>query len=184
MSGTVRIGPADGHVTIRTYREGLAAQAGHDLVLAFAVWSATAAAPDGDAEPSSVDPVLEAHVDLTSLRVIEGTGGVKPLTDRDKRDIAGNARKVLDTEHHPEAVYRATGFTRSGEGGVVDGTLSLHGVDRPLRLAVTKLESGGYRATATVRQTEFGIRPYSGFFGALKLRDTVEVEAEAAAGNL
>lgn len=177
MSGSVRIGPADGHVTIRTYREGLAAQAGHDLVLEFAAWSATATPPDGGAEPA-----LEAHIDLTSLRVVKGTGGVKPLTDRDKRDIAGTARKALDTEHHAEAVYRATGFTQSGEGGVIDGTLSLHGVERPLRLAVTKLESGGYRATATVKQTEFGIKPYSGFFGALKLRDTVEVEAEAPAG--
>ena len=33
---------------------------------------------------------------------------------------------------------------------------------------------------ATIRQTDFAITPYSGFFGALKLRDEVNVEFEVA----
>ena len=38
--------------------------------------------------------------------------------------------------------------------------------------------SGRYRGTATVVQSAFGIKPYTGFFGALKLRDEVGVEFE------
>jgi hypothetical protein len=38
---------------------------------------------------------------------------------------------------------------------------------------------GQYRGTATVRQTDYGITPYTGFFGALKLKDEVTVEVEA-----
>ena len=37
-------------------------------------------------------------VDLTALRVTDGAGGLKPLTDRDKREIAVTARKVLGAD--------------------------------------------------------------------------------------
>ena len=176
MSGPVRLGPPEGRVVLRTYREGLAAQVGHDLVLEFAVWSATAAPPDAEGGAS-----LEARIDLTSLRVLEGTGGVKPLTDRDKRDIAGTARKSLDTAHHPDAVFRSTSFTASDEGGLFEGTLTLHGAERPLRLSVTRTGDGRLRAQAVVKQTEYGIKPYTAFLGALKLRDTVDIDIDVPA---
>ena len=38
--------------------------------------------------------------------------------------------------------------------------------------------SSRYEATTTIRQTDFGIKPYSGFLGALKVRDTVDVAVE------
>ena len=39
-------------------------------------------------------------------------------------------------------------------------------------------EPGRYRGSATVIQTALGIKPYVGFFGALKLKDEVGVEFE------
>jgi hypothetical protein len=175
MPGSVQLGPSDGRIILRTYREGLAAQVGHDLVLEIADWSATVTPPGAEGGPA-----IEARMDLSSLRVLEGTGGVKPLTDKDRGDIVGNARKSLDAERHPQAVYRSTAFTPSADGGTFDGTLNLHGVDRPLSLSLTRMEQGGYRARATVTQTEHGIKPYSAFFGTLKLRDAVEIEIEVA----
>ncbi len=41
-------------------------------------------------------------------------------------------------------------------------------------------EAGRYRGTATVVQSAFGIKPYVGFFGALKLKDEVGVEFEVS----
>ena len=38
---------------------------------------------------------------------------------------------------------------------------------------------GRYRGTGTVVQSAYGIKPYTAFFGALKVRDTVDVEVEA-----
>jgi len=43
-------------------------------------------------------------------------------------------------------------------------------------LQVTAPGSGQYRGSATLAQTGFGIKPYSGFFGALKLKDEVTLE--------
>jgi polyisoprenoid-binding protein YceI len=160
------LGPESGRLTLRTYRTGLAAQAGHDLTIDVTRWS-------GQVDPDRLD----ATIDLTSLAVREGRGGIKPLTDRDRRDIVGQARKSLDTGHYPEASFTAVGFTPDATGGgAIDGTLTLHGQSRPLRLTVTRTGDGQYRATASVVQSQFGIKPYSGMFGALKLRDDVELE--------
>ena len=176
MSGPLRLGPSDGRLLLRTFREGLAAQVGHDLVLEFTVWAAEATPPDADGGAR-----LEVRIDLTSLRALEGTGGVKPLTDRDRRDIAGNARKALDTAHYPDAVFRSGSFTATENGGVFDGILTLHGSERPLRFAVTREGDGRLRGRATVRQTDHGVKPYSAFLGALKLRDAVEIDVDVAA---
>jgi polyisoprenoid-binding protein YceI len=170
--GRHQIGPESGRLTLRTYRSGLAAQAGHDLTIDVTRWSGELDDPAGGAPGA-----LDATIDLTSLDIREGRGGIKPLSDRDRRDITGQARKQLDTGHFPEASYAATGFTPDDAGGgAIDGTLTLHGQSRPLRLEVSKTGDGQYRATTTVVQSQFGIKPYSGMFGALKLRDDVDVE--------
>jgi polyisoprenoid-binding protein YceI len=173
--GRHQLGPESGRLTLRTYRSGLAAQAGHDLTIDVTRWSGEL---DEPAEGAPGAPgALDATIDLNSLSIREGRGGVKPLSDRDRRDITGQARKQLDTGHYPEASYAATGFTPDGAGGgAIDGTLTLHGQSRPLRLEVSKTGDGQYRATATVVQSQFGIKPYSGMFGALKLRDDVDIE--------
>src|ERR1700761_7512443 len=164
--GRHHIGPESGRLTLRTYRSGLAAQAGHDLTIDVTRWS-------GQVDQDRLD----ATIDLTSLAVREGRGGAKPLSDRDARDLIGQARKQLDAGRYPEATYAATSFAPDDAGGgTIDGTLTLHGQSRPLRLQVSKTGDGQYRATATVVQSQFGIKPYSGMFGALKLRDDVEVE--------
>jgi hypothetical protein len=183
--GRHQLGPDSGRLTLRTHRSGLVAQAGHDLTIDVTRWRADIDLPAGHsaagtpAVPDAADRPdrLAATIDLTSLAIREGRGGLVPLTDRDRRDILGQARKQLDTGRYPEASYTATAFTPDpAGGGAIDGTLTLHGQSRPLRLQVARTGDGQYRATGTVVQTEFGIKPYSGMFGALKLRDDVEVE--------
>jgi len=154
----------------------LAAQAGHDLTIEATRWSADLVVAQ-DQTPES----LKVTIDLEALAVREGTGGLKPLTDRDRREIGVTARKVLSTNRFREATFEATEFRPSqgnGGGGLIRGTLSLGGASGPLDLHVSSTGPGRYLATTTVRQTSFGIRPYSGFLGALKVRDTVDVEVE------
>src|SRR6201995_301693 len=182
--GRHQLGPESGRLTLRTYRSGLAAQAGHDLTIDVSRWQADIDLParnftaDTSAVPNN-EAALAATIDLTSLAIREGHGGIKPLTDRDRRDILGQAGKALDTGRYPEASYTATSFSpdpAGGGAGAIDGPLTLHGQSRPLRLQVDRTGDGQYRATATVVQSQFGIKPYSGMFGALKLRDDVELE--------
>ena len=172
--GRHRLGPDGGRLTLRTYRTGLAAQAGHDLTIEVTRWSGEL---DGD---DRAPARLEAHIDMGSLQIRAGTGGVMPLTDRDRREIAATARKQLEADRHPEATFVAEQFEPDGSsgGGVISGTLTLHGQTHPFRLQVSRNGEGRYRATGTIVQSQFGIKPYSGMFGALKLRDAVDVEAD------
>jgi polyisoprenoid-binding protein YceI len=75
-------------------------------------------------------------------------------------------------------MYSAARFERAGSGVTIDGTLTVCGQTRPLRLAVSETGPDRYRATATVVQSEYGIKPYTAFLGALRVRDAVDVEVD------
>jgi hypothetical protein len=184
ITGTFELGPGDGQVLVRTGREGLAARAGHDLTIEITGWSARVTVPDA-ASGGVAAATLTAELDLSALAVRQGTGGAKPLTDRDRKDIQNSARKILGQAAaasftaslvipSPAAAGASAGSAL--HGGAIEGTLTLRGTSRPLRLQVTSPGPGHFRGSATVRQTDFGITPYSGFFGALKLKDEVTVE--------
>ena len=173
-AGRHQLSTDNGRITLRTSRDGLAAQAGHDLTIDAARWSGELVLAD-DLAPASLD----VRIDMGALVVRAGSSGIKPLSDKDKREIAVTARKVLTSDRYPEARFAATSFDAGPAGtGVIAGTLSLAGQSRPVRLDVSQSEPGHYRATTTVRQTDFGIKPYSGFLGALKVADPVQVEVE------
>ena len=172
ITGSFRLGPDSGRVVIKTGRAGLAARAGHDLTIEVTRWSATVTVPaDGVAAAE-----VAAELDLGSLAVLEGTGGAKPLSDKDRRDILNTAGKILG---RGPARFTSTRIIPAASGGAIEGTLTLNGTTRPARLQLVSRGPGQYRGTATVRQTDHGITPYTGFFGALKLKDEVTVEVEA-----
>jgi polyisoprenoid-binding protein YceI len=120
-----------------------------------------------------VATALAVTVDMGSMRVIGGTGGIAPLSERDKREILRNAWKILSVDRYPEGTFVAEEISDDA----VDGTLSVLGRSHGLRLAY-RIDGERYRASGIVRQSDYGIRPFSAFFGALKLADPVRVEAE------
>jgi hypothetical protein len=197
-TGTYRLGPDAGRVVIKTTRAGLAARVGHDLTLDVTRWSADITVPGAtpaeaaaaEAAPAEAAPggdlsaaTVTAELDLGSLVVREGTGGARPLSDSDRRDIESTMRKILGggtggTGGPASAVFRSTRVIPSAAGGAIEGTLTLNGRSQPVRLQLTGPAPGRYRGTVTIVQSAFGIKPYTGFFGALKLRDEVVAEFE------
>jgi polyisoprenoid-binding protein YceI len=174
-TGNFRLGPENGRVMLKTGRVGLAAMAGHDLTIEVTRWSAQVKVPDEEAGGIAAATV-SAEFDLGSLEARQGTGGAKPLTDRDRANIRKTMSGILGTG---TASFTSSRIVRSGaSGGAVEGTFTLHGRSEPLRLQVTEPAPGRYRGAGTIVQTALGIKPYVGFFGALKLRDEVEVEFE------
>jgi polyisoprenoid-binding protein YceI len=173
--GTYRLGPAAGRVAIRTSRVGLAARAGHDLLLEVTRWSGSITVPSSGGPPG-----ITAELDMDSLTVREGTGGARPLTSSDRADIEKTMRKILGsgsaTFTSTRIIPAISGGARAG--GAVEGNIAYRGRTVPVRLQVTEPGPGRYRGSAQIAQTAFGITPYSGFFGALKLRDEVAVEFE------
>jgi polyisoprenoid-binding protein YceI len=173
---SVPLGPDNARMIIRTARDGLAARAGHDLTIEVARWSADVDLPDGD--PARATVTAEIHLD--SLRVREGTGGIKPLTDDDRREIESTARRLLTQRGPAVATFASTRVAPAAGGGAIEGRVTLYGTTEAVRLQVAGRGSGTYLASTTVRQSAFGVKPYSAFLGALKLRDEVTVEISFA----
>ena len=173
--GNFRLGPDTGRIVIKTSRAGLAARAGHDLTIEVTRWSARVEVP-AEEDGGQAAATVSAELDLGSLEVREGTGGAMPLTDRDRDQIKKQMGGILGGG---TASFASSRIIPAGSGGgAIEGTVTLNGKSRPARLQVTDSGSGRYRGSATLAQTGFGIKPYTGFFGALKLRDEVAVEFE------
>lgn len=161
-------------MTLNTAREGVAGLLGHDLTLEVTSWSATVTIADDPAECA-----VQATIDLGTITVVSGTGGAKPLSDKDRREIVKNALKSLEVTKYPRAEFTSTSISGSWESGAtVEGTLQLHGSTQPITAKVT-VDGNELALRATIVQTQFGIKPYSAMLGALKLADPVELTVTA-----
>jgi polyisoprenoid-binding protein YceI len=166
-------GPDNASLRIRTGRTGGAAKAGHDLLIEVEAWSATL---DREAQPA-----LTLTADSRSLRVLEGTGGLKSLTDSDKADI----KKTIDKEVLKGcAIEFRSSEVSEGAGGSLNvrGELSLGGRHAPVEFDLVRGDDGRMTGSATVTQSAHGLKPYSTLFGALKVADDVRIEIEAKSG--
>ena len=171
-SGTHNIGPANGTLQVKTYRAGMAQKAGHDLVIDVTSWSATVDV-DGDSTFS-----VELNADPRSLRVRDGSGGAKALSEKDKADIHKNIDgKVLKGQ---AITFRSTQVSSNGSGPAsVTGEITMAGTTRPISFDVQIGADGQVNGTVELTQSEWGIKPYTALMGALKVKDEVEVVLDA-----
>jgi polyisoprenoid-binding protein YceI len=150
---------------VKTGRSGAAAKAGHDLVMEVTSWEATL---DVGASPS-----LQLSADPTSLKVVEGSGGMQALDDDGKADILKSIDK--DVLKKKAIQFRSTSVEQRDGGLAVKGDLELVGKSAPVEFDLSVRDDGALSASAKVKQTNHGMKPYSALFGALKVNDEVEV---------
>ena len=124
-----------------------------------------------------LDSSIDATIELASLD-----------TGNEKRDEHIRSDTFFGVAKHPTASYRSTGIRRAGEGWVIDGDLTLHGITQnvPLAVAVTGFGPGpnggwraGFSATAQLSRGEFGIDGWTG--GGLVVSDKVSISLEVQA---
>jgi polyisoprenoid-binding protein YceI len=171
--GTYELGPADGTLSVKTTRTGAAAKAGHDLLIHVTAWHATLVVGADSTESS-----LALEADATALHVREGTGGMQKLGDDDRASI----RETIDDDvlKRKPIEFRSTAVQANGDRWTFQGELTLVGKTAPLSFDVTIREDGTVSGSAVVKQSDWGIKPYSALFGALKVADDVVVSVDAA----
>lgn len=160
------LGPENGTLSVKTTRTGAAAKAGHNLLIDVTAWTATM-----DAASIVLD------VDSTSLRVREGTGGMQSLDDDDKTGIA----QTIDEEvlKRQPIAFRSTSVQVDDGRIAVEGELTLNGATRPIAFELN-VADGRLGGGVVVKQSDWGMAPYSTLFGTLKVVDEVEVVLDAA----
>jgi YceI-like domain len=168
--GTHRLGPHNATLVVETARKGAAAKAGHDLVIEVTAW---------DAELDvAKDPAITLTADGGSLRVRDGSGGVTSLGDDEKAGIEQTIDDEVLRGGTIEFRSSALELDPSGTTAIVHGELALAGTSRPISFEV-RSENGRLTGRATVKQSDWGIKPYTALFGTLKVADEVEVAIDA-----
>jgi polyisoprenoid-binding protein YceI len=174
--GTYTLNSGHGTLTVSTRRGGAAAKAGHDLLIEVGAWEGTLQLAE---DPAASSITLTA--DAGSMRVLEGTGGMSKLGDDDKdgikQTIDEDILKGCTVTFQSSAVRIGGGG--SGDGFDVDGDLELLGRRAPVSFSLTIDDGGHLTGSATVKQTNHGIKPYSALFGTLKVADEVVVAVDA-----
>lgn len=168
--GTKTFGPHNATLRVATGRTGAAAKAGHDLRIEVTEWSATVQGGER--------PVIELTADPGSLKVREANGGVTPLSNRDRAKI--DRTIVEDVLKGAAIAFGSTAVETTGDRLTVHGELEMAGERRPIAFELTGAAGSPLAGRTTVRQSDWGIKPYSAMFGALKVRDDVEVVFEGA----
>ncbi len=106
----------------------------------------------------SADPKA-ARIDLTIQ-----TASVD--TNHAERDKDIRSERFLNVKKYPTATFKGAKFTPNGTGGKLEGELTLHGVTKPIVIAVEKIGEGpdpwgGYRAgflgSTSLTRSDFGM---------------------------
>jgi hypothetical protein len=174
------IDAARSQVVIEVRRAGTLAQLGHDHVIASHDVHGFLA-PD-ERRADLYLPLDRLAVDEHALRAESGFEGEPP-----EAAIAGTRENMLSRFHvdqYPNALI-AVRRVDAGETGVeLDVSITLNGATRTTQI-LAQIERTGNEMSVTghldVRQTEFGIAPYSILGGALQVDDKVAIRFEIVA---
>jgi polyisoprenoid-binding protein YceI len=170
------IAAGDSAVRIHVGKSGVFSAAGHTHEVMAPAVSGTVRF-----DPQRIE---QAAIELTfDARALKVSGKGEPPADVPKVQETMLSEKVLDVAKYPTIVFRSRQISVASRNGgdlrlKVAGTLTLHGVTRPVsgpvdvKVSTDRLTGSG---TLTVKQTEFGIEPVSAGMGTVKVKDEVAV---------
>ena len=163
---------------VKTSKAGLFGFAGHEHLVRARAFNGFVVLFPVDSSAS----YFELTVPAESLEVLT------PPDTAEIRQVTETMRtEVLRVAEYPEIRVTATGGPTTDKGMRLRGELTLVGRTRPIQVdAVIQVGPDTIRASGTfsVKQTDFGIKPYSGGpAGTVKVGDRVRFEFDAIAAR-
>lgn len=150
-------------VAVKVYKTGLFSAFAHDHTIA-----APLASGHFDVEKRSVE--LKFHAQ--EMKVLDPDS---KDSERDEIESTMKSDKVLDVSKFPEISFASTQIETTGaEHFLVHGSLTLHGVTRPIEMPVA-FSNGRYTGSVKLKQTDFGITPVVIAGGTVKVKDVIEI---------
>lgn len=152
-------------ITIHVDKAGLFSAAGHEHWVSAPISSGT---------------IRESPSAFVEFTVQAAQMTVKPDPKVDAKTQAEIQKDMedltLETKRFPQITFRSSTVTKAGDGQwKVEGALSLHGVTKPVSLAV-KRTGDAYTARTVLKQTDFAIKPVSVGGGLVKVKNEVEID--------
>ena len=108
------------------------------------------------------------------------------VSEKDRAEVqsAMLGPTVLDAARFPEIRFKSSRVEQTSHGRFrVTGTLNLHGVSKELVFEVAG-DSSHYQGETRLKQTAFGIKPFTVGAGAVKVKDELEIEFDIYPADL
>ncbi len=167
---------SQGELLVHTDVSGRAAKMGHRLTIAMTCWQA-AVSWSGD-RPTAV----QLTVDVESLRVLRGEGGLTPLSPPEKALVRSSALSCLGSDRYPRITFRSSEIAIMSDSYRLIGALEIYGRARrhDVDVQVTDLgDTWRMRSDTELRQSDYGVKRYSMLMGSMKVADAVRVSFSA-----
>jgi hypothetical protein len=148
-----------------TYKEGVLSPFAHDLRIA--VTSFVIAIGDENR-------FIDARFDAESLRVdcamVNGTERPDLLSTWEKQEINRTIiRDILDSATYKDILLKSSSVTRENSTYLVKAALTVHGTTRDVLFNVKPVVKQ-YVADVWLSLPDFGIKPFTALFGAVRIR--------------
>jgi polyisoprenoid-binding protein YceI len=174
----LRIDAAQSLIAVTVRRGGVLARLGHDHVVASHAVSGTVTPSRNVADfQFRLD---EMKIDEADLRQIAGLAK-QPSADAIEGTRHNMLTKVLDAARYPLVQVHAE---RTGADQPLQVAITLHGVTRTLAIPVVQREENGVirvQGTVNLKQTDFGLTPFSVMGGAMAVQDQMELRFDLTA---
>lgn len=172
---TYKIVAAESSLWVYVAKGGLFSALAHNHEIGVQSFSGSVTVPDNPGGAA-----LTLDIEAKSLTVLD-----KKVSEEDRTKIFNSMHnEVLESAKHPHIAFKSVSVSDIKPAGekaynfTVNGDLSLHGVTKRIAVPVTAtITPQQLKATGkyTLKQTEFGIKPYSAAGGAVKVKDDVVV---------
>lgn len=182
------IAAAESLLTIRVYKGGALAAAGHNHLIASHALGGTIYVP-ADVFRASFEvrvPVDSLTVDEAALRAAEHSSDFPPdVPDSAREGTRHNmlSEALLDGAHYPQIVLGALALTPlqppAAGGALAHVQASVRGAAHEFRVPVRYERRGGtvtVTGETTLRQTDLGLTPFSAMLGALQVQDEMRLK--------
>ena len=173
---TYKIVTAESSLWVYVAKAGLFSALAHNHEIGVKAFSGSVTVPEGGASGGA----LTLDIETKSLTVLD-----QKVSADDRAKIFNSMHnEVLASAQHPRITFKSVSVSDvkpAGENAysfTVNGDLSLHGVTKRIAVPLTAtMTPQQLKATGkyTLKQTEFGIKPYSAAGGAVKVKDEVVV---------
>ncbi len=167
---TYNIVPAESSLTVFVGKAGALSFLAHDHNIAVRSYSGRVVVPAAGPAQGS----LELEMEAKSLALLD------KVSEKDRQEITNSMNTaVLESGKFPRITFRSVSVSNvNGANLTVNGDLTLHGTTRRIAVPVTVSATPQLlRATGkiTLKQTDFGITPYSAAAGSIKVKNEVVV---------
>lgn len=178
-----QVDPSASRVRIFVFRAGAAARLGHNHVLSAPTFEGYVSVPSDQASDARFElrvPLAELVVDDSEIR--KETGG-SFSGERSADDIAGTRRNMLgarglSADQFPIVRLRSVAIEGDWPMLVAQLEVTLHGVTRTQAVMLHVERSAAQLRVDgefTLRQSDFGVTPFSALGGLMKVQDAVAI---------